>query len=129
MDGKERGATGTSGGFLEFVLGVAMAIGGAYLLTTRVTVRTGHSSVWGANTFILTLLPLIAGVGMLFFGGRPRLAKLLIFGGAILVLVAVVANLRIHFRPTTLFETLVMLFLLAAGIGLIARSLRPARGG
>jgi hypothetical protein len=129
MDGKERGATGTSGGILEFVLGVAMAIGGAYLLTNRVTVRTGHSSAWGGSTFILTLLPLIAGVGMLFFGGRPRLAKLLIFGGATLVLVAVVANMRIHFRPTTLFETLVMLFLLAAGIGLIARSLRPARAG
>jgi hypothetical protein len=34
-------------------------------------------------------------------------------------------NLRIYFEPTSLFDTLVMLVLLAGGIGLVARSLRP----
>ena len=127
MDGEARGAGGSSGGILEFVLGAAMAVGGAYLLTNRITVRSGFSSFWGGNTFILTLVPLIAGVGLLFFGGRPRLAKGLILVGAILVFVAAVANMRIHFRPTTLFATLVMLCLLVAGIGLVLRGLRPSR--
>jgi hypothetical protein len=34
-------------------------------------------------------------------------------------------NLRVYFEPTSLFDTLVMLVLLAGGIGLIARSLKP----
>ena len=127
MDGDARGAAGGSGGILEFVLGAAMAVGGIYLLTTRVTVRSGFSSFWGGETFLLTLLPLVLGIGLLFFGGRERLAKLLIFVGAILVLVAAVANMRVTFRPTTLFATLAMFFLLAAGLGLVARGLRPQR--
>ncbi len=34
-------------------------------------------------------------------------------------------NLHIYFRPTSLFDTILMLVLLAGGIGLVARSLRP----
>ena len=34
-------------------------------------------------------------------------------------------NLNIYFRPTSLFNTLVMLVLLVGGLGLVARSLRP----
>jgi hypothetical protein len=33
-------------------------------------------------------------------------------------------NLRIYFEPTSLFDTLLMLLLLAGGLGLIARSLK-----
>jgi hypothetical protein len=33
-------------------------------------------------------------------------------------------NLRVYFAPTSLFNTIVMLVLLAGGLGLIARSLR-----
>ena len=36
-------------------------------------------------------------------------------------------NLRVYFEPTSLFDTLVMLVLLAGGIGLIARSLQGRR--
>jgi len=34
-------------------------------------------------------------------------------------------NLRIYFEPTSLFNTLTMLVLLAGGLGLVARSLKP----
>jgi len=37
----------------------------------------------------------------------------------------VITNLQIYFQPTSLFSTIVMLVLLAGGIGLVARSLRP----
>jgi hypothetical protein len=40
----------------------------------------------------------------------------------------VIANLHIYFQPTSLFNTLVMLILLAGGLGLIARALRPHGG-
>ena len=37
----------------------------------------------------------------------------------------ILMNLRVYFEPTSLFDTLVMLVLLAGGIGLISRSLKP----
>ncbi|HVF87081.1 MAG TPA: hypothetical protein VM866_05795, partial [Pyrinomonadaceae bacterium] len=56
---RQRGAGGTPGGVGEFLLGVGMAVAGAYLLTNRVTVTSGYWSVWGYNAFGLSLLPLI----------------------------------------------------------------------
>ena len=119
-----RGAGGTPGGLLEFVVGTAMAVAGAYLLTTRVTVSSGFWGWWGDNTFGLTLLPLIIGIGILFFNGRSFLGWMLMIGGAVIILAGIIANLQIYFRPTSLFATLMMLALLAGGLGVVARSLR-----
>jgi hypothetical protein len=41
------------------------------------------------------------------------------------VFLGILMNLRIYFEPTSLFDTLVMLVLLAGGLGLLARSLKP----
>ncbi len=119
-----RGAGGTPGGLLEFVVGTAMAVGGAYLLTTRVTVTSGFWGWWGDNTFGLTLLPLLIGIALLFFSGRSVIGWLLVIGGAVIILAGIIANLQVYFRPTSLFATLMMLGLLFAGLGVVARSLR-----
>ncbi|HET9315627.1 MAG TPA: hypothetical protein VFQ51_08555, partial [Vicinamibacteria bacterium] len=63
------GAGGTKGGFGQFFAGLAMAIAGGYLLTTQVTVTSGFWSYFGAHTFGLTLLPMVIGLGLLFFDG------------------------------------------------------------
>ena len=65
-----RGAGGTPGGIGEFVLGVIMAIAGAYLITTQVVVTSSMWSIWGYNAFGLSLFPLIFGIGILFFNGK-----------------------------------------------------------
>jgi hypothetical protein len=44
--------------------------------------------------------------------------------GALVILLGILTNLTIFFRPTSLFNTMIMLVLLAGGLGLIARSLR-----
>jgi uncharacterized protein len=119
-----RGAGGTSGGVGEFLLGLGMAVAGAYLLTQRVTVTSGYWTLWGYNAFGLSLLPLLFGIGILFFDGRSIAGWLLTFAGVVIILVGIIANLGIYFQPTSLFNTLVMLILLAGGIGLVARSLR-----
>ena len=120
-----RGAGGTRGGVGEFLLGLGMAVAGAYLLTQRVTVTSGYWTLWGYNAFGLSLLPLLFGVGLLFFNGRSIAGWLLTFAGVVIILVGIIANLGVYFQPTSLFNTLVMLVLLAGGIGLVARSLRP----
>jgi uncharacterized protein len=121
---KRRGAGGTPGGVGEFLVGVGMAVAGGYLLTNQVAVTTGYWRLWGYNAFGLSLLPLLFGVGLLFFNGRSKLGWLLTFAGAVIIFVGIVTNLEIYFRQTSLFNTLLMLVLLVGGIGLIARSLR-----
>lgn len=121
---KIKGAGGTPGGVAEFLIGLAMAIAGAYLLTSQVQVTSGYWRLWGYNAFGLSLLPLIAGIGILFFNGRSIIGWLLAFAGAVIIFIGIIANLDIYFRQTSLFNTLLMLALLVGGIGLIARSLR-----
>ena len=121
---ERRGAGGTSGGVGEFLVGLGMAVAGAYLLTQRVTVTSGYWTLWGYNAFGLSLLPLLFGIGLLFFNGRSIAGWLLTFAGVVIILVGIIANLGVYFQPTSLFNTLMMLVLLAGGIGLVARSLR-----
>lgn len=126
MDEKDkiRGAGGTPGGVGQFLFGLGMVIGGGYLFLSRVTVTSGSWSLWGYNAFGVSLIPLLLGIGLLFFDGRSVFGRLLTFGGVIIILAGVIANLQIYFSPTSLTNTLIMLGLLAAGIGLVARSLR-----
>jgi hypothetical protein len=120
-----RGAGGTAGGVGTFFVGVAMAVAGAYLLTNQVTVTSGFWGYFGPHTFGLSLLPLVIGIGVLFFDGRSVLGWMLAVGGALIVVLGILVNLQAYFQPTSLFNTLVMLVLLAGGLGLVARSLRP----
>ncbi|MGH7614318.1 MAG: hypothetical protein ACREMW_09815 [Gemmatimonadales bacterium] len=119
-----RGAGGTPGGVRTFLLGAAMVVGGGYLLLTRVTVASGGWTLWGYNAFGLSLLPLLVGIGVLFFNGRSLLGWGLTCAGALIIVAGILANLHIYFQATSLYDTLIMLGLLAAGIGLVARSLR-----
>ena len=125
---KIRGAGGTPGGIGEFLAGLAMAVAGGYLLTNQVSVTSGYWRLWGYNGFGLSLVPLIIGIGMLFFNGRSIIGWLLTVAGAVIILAGIITNLDIYFRETSLFNTILMLVLLAGGVGLVARSLRSHAG-
>ncbi|MGE0868562.1 MAG: hypothetical protein AB7P03_08370 [Kofleriaceae bacterium] len=126
-----RNVGGTPGGTGMFLLGMALAISGGYLLMQQVTVHGGFWT-WGTGgygrSFGLTLIPLLIGVGLMFFDGKSKIGWALTAGGLLIILVGVIANLDIHFRSTSLFNTLLMLVLLMAGIGLVARSVKPVGG-
>ena len=120
-----RGAGGTSGGIGQFFIGLAMAASGGYLLTNQVTVTSGFAAWFGPHTLGLSLLPLIVGVGILFFDGKSVLGWVLTGAGVLFIFLGVLMNLRVYFEPTSLFNTVIMIVLLAGGLGLVARSLRP----
>ncbi len=96
---------GTPGGIGEFLIGFVMTCIGGYLISNQVSVVGSYWSFYGANTFGVTLVPMLLGVALLF------------------ILAGVIANMHIYFQPTTLFNTMVMLILLVGGLGLIARSI------
>lgn len=124
-----KGAGGTTGGVGLFLGGAAMVVAGGYLLLTRVTVASGGWRVWGYNAFGLSLLPLLVGIGVLFYNGKSLVGWGLTFAGSIIILAGIIANLRIYFQPSSLFDTIMILGLLAGGIGLVARSLRAQGPG
>lgn len=119
-----RDVGGTRGGLGEFLIGLGMAIAGAYLLTQQVQVTSSGWHLWGFNGFGLSLIPLLFGIALLFFNGKSIFGWLLTFAGAIIIFAGILMNLDIYFRSTSLFNTIIMLVLLAGGIGLVARSLR-----
>jgi len=114
---------GTPGGVGEFVVGFIMTCVGGYLISNQVNVVGSNWSFYGANTFGVTLIPMLLGVALLFWNGKGTMGWLLTAGGALFILAGVIANMHIYFRPATLFETIVMLVLLVGGLGMIARSL------
>ena len=119
-----KGAGGTPGGVGTFFAGGAMLVAGGYLLLTRVMVTSATWRFYGYSAFGLSLFPLLIGVAVLFFNGRSIFGWLLTAGGALIILVGIVANLAVYFQPSSLFDTLVILGLIAGGVGLVARSLR-----
>jgi hypothetical protein len=120
-----RDVGGTPGGLGSFLFGFAMACVGGYLLANQVSVIGSYWSFYGGSTFGITLLPLLIGVGILFWSGKNIVGWLLTIAGALFILAGVIANMHIYFRPTSLFNTLVMLILFVGGLGLIARALMP----
>ncbi|HRH42281.1 MAG TPA: hypothetical protein PKY82_11700 [Pyrinomonadaceae bacterium] len=118
-----KGAGGTSGGVFQFLIGLAMAVAGAYMLISRVTVTSGFWYWGGYNTFGLSLIPLIFGIGFVFFNGKSLIGWLLVFVSSIIIISGILMNLQIYFQSTSLFNTIIMIILFAGGIGLIARSI------
>ena len=124
-----RGAGGTPGGIAEFFVGLVMTIAGAYIITNQVVVVSSFWTLWGYNTFGLSLIPLIIGIGMLFFNGKSIIGWVLLFIGVVIIFTGILMNLQIYFQRASLFNTIIMIVLLAGGIGLILRSLVPHAHG
>lgn len=115
---------GTRGGFGEFVLGLLLLALGAYLLMARVVVTSGARSFFGDHSIGVALIPLFAGIALLFANARSIVGWVLTGLGGVAILAAILADLQIYFRPTSLFNTVAMLGVSAAGLGLVLRALR-----
>ena len=129
LSGKRfEGPGGTPGGLGEALAGLAMIALGVYVVFSHVTVHTSFWRFLGTpgQSFGLTLLPLLVGIGALFFNGGSRLGWVLLVGGVLLILVGVLMNLDIYFQPTSLWNTILMFGLIGGGVGLFAKGLRPS---
>jgi hypothetical protein len=119
---------GTRGGFGEFILGLALLVGGGWLFMNNVIVTTegGYALGWfgSRQSFGILLIPLFLGIVLLFFNGRSPFGWILTLGSAVAMFVSIVANLGVHWMPSSLGFTLIVVGMIAAGLGLIARAVR-----
>ncbi len=132
---KMQGAGGSPGGTGSFILGFLMMCTGFYLLMQSIIVTRSfgfgmglfHFAFFGGPMTITTgmiLIPLIFGIGMVFYSSRNVLGWALAIGSLAALVAGVLMNLDLTIRTMTLFDLLTILVLFIGGIGLFLRSLR-----
>ena len=126
-----RGAGGTNGGVMRFLLGLAMMIGGGYLFFSSITVvnnfslgyrlyRVGNLSV----TSGMVLIPFLFGVGMIFYNSKNLFGWMLSLGSLLALTLGVISSISFRMQTMSAFELLTILVLGVGGIGLFLSSLR-----
>ncbi len=126
-----RGAGGTSGGIGQFFIGLIMLCGGLYLLLNAIIV-TSHFGMgmrlysfggYGVTSGMI-LIPFIFGIGIVFYNSRNALGWLLSLGALAALIFGVISSINFSFRHMSAFDLIVILVLVAGGLGLFLRSLR-----
>lgn len=129
-------AGGTRGGAGGFFAGAALIGVGLWLLLRNILVTSGFSLgmglfpfAWGggaqavpAGLFVVTAL---VGFVLLFRDARSIWGWIVLVGSIAAILLGVVMSLHFVLRPMSLFELILILAVLGAGVGLFLRSLRP----
>lgn len=128
------GAGGTNGGVGKFLLGLAMMCGGFYLLLSAIIVSSNFgfgSRLFGLGPMGFTsgmiLIPLIIGIGMVFFNAKSYAGWLIALGSLGALVFGVISSVSLSLRTMTAFELIVILTLAFGGLGLFLGSLRPSR--
>jgi hypothetical protein len=125
------GAGGTSGGIGKFFLGIAMFVAGMYLLLKNIYVQHSFgfgSAFYNVGGFSITsgmiLIPFIIGVAMLFFNAKNILGWILTIGSVVSLIVGVISSINFTLAGMSAFDIMMILVLVAGGLGLFLSSFR-----
>lgn len=125
------GAGGTEGGVGRFFGGLAMLIVGLYLLLQSISVTTGFGMGTSLMSFRgygvtsgMIMIPLVIGVGMLFYDGKNIIGWVLSCGSLLAMIAGVIASIRFRMVGLSAFDLITMLVLIAGGTGILLSSLR-----
>lgn len=124
---------GSDGGTKLFFGGIVLLIVGLYLFLDSVQVVSGQygwfSGMIGGNrqgfetgSMGIVFVPFIIGVGGLFYSVRSRWAWFLSGAGLLVILIEILSRLRFVMNIKT-SHLMIMLVMMAAGVGLMARGL------
>ena len=108
---------------LKFILGILCLGAGLFLIGQAVSVST----VWGFRIGGTTLpqgivvVPLLIGIGMLFYDHTTNAWKIVTTLGVLFILLAVILSVRITMARVTLFEFVLMFGSTTAGLAMLLR--------
>jgi uncharacterized protein len=134
MESQHRGAGGTPGGSLAFLMGLIMASAGGYMLLDNIIVSNGwgfgaplyrfsYGGGWNVTGGAL-LIPFMFGIGWIFYNARSMWGWVLAGGALAAIIFGVIINLSITIRTMSLLNMIIILVLMVGGIGLFLSSLR-----
>jgi len=113
--------------FVLFLVGVLMLVTGMFWLFNIVQVTSTFGQgfgMWGRTVPAgIISLPLLAGICWWFFNPKSLWPKILTALGLLLILLGILMSIRFHIVRVSLFEFLAVFFLIAGGVGLVARCL------
>ena len=126
-----KGAGGTQGGIGRFFIGLIMMISGGYLFLDAIRV-TQHFhmgyTIYSFGTLKLTtgmtLIPLIFGIGIIFYNSKNILGWFLCTTSFVILLFGIISSIQFRIRNMSAFELIMILVLMIGGIGLFFSSLR-----
>ncbi len=111
------------GSISAILIGLILVGIGVFMVFNNTTISTGFSLFGYRPNFGLVLLPLLAGVIMLFFNTKSIIGWILIVLGLVIIILGILMGLRLYFHRVSLFEGLIMFGCIAAGIGCTLRGL------
>ncbi|MGA1867771.1 MAG: hypothetical protein ACMUJM_04410 [bacterium] len=129
-----KGAGGTDGGIGRFFIGLIMMIGGGYLFLHSIKVTTNFRM--GLRLFSLgpvhmttgmTMIPLVFGIGFIFYNSKNFIGWFLTVGSLVMLLFGILSTINFKLSFMTAYELVTMLVLLIGGIGLFLSSLRNCK--
>ncbi len=116
--------------FIEFYMGILLIIAGLFFLLSKAVVHSGFYgwSVGGLNISTgVVVVPLMIGIIWLVNNPKSILARLITIAGAIFIVGSIIINIRISFTTTSMVDYIIMMLLIAGGIGLIIKASLMAR--
>lgn len=114
----------------KFFFGLVILAVGLFMIFQNITV----SSSWGMGGYFyhiggfgisngMIMLPIVIGIGMLFFMRKRIYGWIVLAIGIAFVLFTVFATTSIHWRTTSAYVFVIMFGMTAAGAGLVLREL------
>ncbi len=134
MSDNSRGAGGTPGGILKFIVGLVMMCGGFYLLLNSIVVQARFGFGYRVFSFGgygitsgMIMIPFLFGVAMVFYDRKSFLGWLLTIGSVVALIFGVISSVNFTFRSMSAFDLMVILVLAFGGVGLFLNSLGDNR--
>ena len=116
--------------FIEFYMGIMLIAAGIFFLLSKAVVHSGFGawSIAGMNVSSgLVIIPLMIGIVWLVNNPKSIIARLITIAGSVFIVASIIMSIRITFTTTSMFDYVVMMLLMAGGIGLVLKSIFMAR--
>ena len=116
--------------YIEFYIGIISIIAGVFFLLSK---SVAYSNFWGLNiggfniSTGLVVIPLMAGVIWLVNNPKSLFARIVTIAGSVFIIASIIMNIRITFTTTSVFDYIIMMLLIAIGVGLIIKANSMAR--
>ena len=107
-----------------------LIIAGLFFLLSKAVVHSGFYgwSIGGLNISTgIVVVPLMIGIIWLVNNPKSIIARLITIAGAIFIVGSIIINIRISFTTTSMVDYIIMMLLIARGIGLIIKASFMAR--
>ena len=102
-----KGAGGTPGGVMTFLVGLIMACGGFYLLLNSIVIRANFGLGYRVYSFGgygitsgMIMIPFLFGVGMIFYDRRSFFGWLLAVGSVVALIFGVLSTCLLYTSPS-----------------------------